>query len=76
MSSTILSTLKPGEKGKIIRVDGESELKRRLATLGFRCGATVGVLYSALLGDPKTYLICGCQVSLRKSEAKHIFISS
>ncbi|MES9856894.1 MAG: FeoA family protein [Sedimenticola sp.] len=74
MDTTTLSALKPGEKGEIIRVEGEGELRSRLSALGFRSGATVAVLYSALFGGPRTYTICGSQVSLRKTEANLIHI--
>ena len=75
MSEMTLSKLKTGERGEILKVGGEGELRGRLASLGFRKGAVVAALYSAPLGGPKTYLICGSQVSLRKSEADYITIN-
>jgi Fe2+ transport system protein FeoA len=75
MSTAELTTLQPGQRGRIVKVNGEGELKDRLAALGFRAGATVGVLYSALMGDPRTYFVCGSQISLRRNEASHIIVS-
>ncbi|MBF0256762.1 MAG: ferrous iron transport protein A [Gammaproteobacteria bacterium] len=75
MNTTELTRLQPGQKGRIVKVDGEGDLRDRLAALGFRAGATVGVLYSALMGDPRTYFICGSQISLRKNEASRIIVS-
>lgn len=75
MSKTSLAMLKLGEKAKIVKVGGANELNRRLSELGFRTGVTVSVLYSALLGDPRTYSVCGSQVGLRKSEANSILVS-
>lgn len=69
-----LSLLKPGERGTISRIDGEEGLKLRLVALGFRVGAQVDVLHSTLFGNPRTYLVCGCQLSLRNNEAKLIHI--
>jgi Fe2+ transport system protein FeoA len=75
METAVLTALQPGQRGRIVKVNGEGELRDRLAALGFRAGASVGVLYSALMGDPRTYFICGSQISLRKSEASHIIVS-
>jgi Fe2+ transport system protein FeoA len=75
MNTTALTTLQPGQRGLIVKIDVEGELRDRLAALGFRTGASVGVLYSALMGDPRTYFVCGSQISLRKNEANHIIVS-
>jgi ferrous iron transport protein A len=74
MSSVLLSQLPSGESGRIQKIQADSALRDRLAALGFRNGARVGVLYSALMGDPRTYMICGSQISLRKAEADLILV--
>ncbi|MEO5342231.1 MAG: ferrous iron transport protein A [Gammaproteobacteria bacterium SHHR-1] len=70
-----MTSLQPGQRGRIVKVRGEGELRDRLAALGFRAGATVGVLYSAMMGDPRTYIVCGSQISLRRNEASQILVS-
>jgi Fe2+ transport system protein FeoA len=75
METAALTSLQPGQRGRIVKVQGEGDLRDRLAALGFRTGATVGVLYSALMGDPRTYIVCGSQISLRKNEASQIIVS-
>lgn len=74
MSEMLLSALMPGQKAEIIRVQGETEIRHRLAAMGFMKGTPVAVGYSALLGDPRSYRIRGSQVSLRKSEAEQILV--
>ena len=69
-----LTSLKPGKKGTIHRITGDLMMKRRLASLGFIKGSEVAVGHSALLGDPRSYSICGYQVSLRKNESNLVDI--
>ena len=75
MSDALLSILKDGQKGLITKINGVGEIKSRLAALGFRKGCMVGALYSAPMGGPRTYFVCGCQVSLRQNESDLIQIS-
>ncbi|QEP43965.1 ferrous iron transport protein A [Ectothiorhodospiraceae bacterium BW-2] len=71
---TQLSKLKPGQRGQISAVEGEKELRSRLAAMGFRKGAKVSVGHSALFGDPRTYTLGSSHISLRNSEAQHVQI--
>ncbi|MBF0257203.1 MAG: ferrous iron transport protein A [Gammaproteobacteria bacterium] len=75
MTTSTLSQLASGARGTILKIEATNDMHDRLAALGFRTGASVGVLYSALMGDPRTYIVCGSQVSLRKSEADLILVN-
>lgn len=74
MKEIPLSQLKRNGSGKIVTVQGEAELRQRLASLGFIRGAEVVVGHSAILGGPRSYLVRGSQISLRKSEAELITV--
>lgn len=74
MKEIPLSQLKSNGSGEIVAVQGETELRQRLASLGFIRGAEVVVGHSAILGGPRSYLVRGSQISLRKSEAELITI--
>jgi Fe2+ transport system protein FeoA len=75
MTTATLSQLAPGNKAIIAKIEADNDLRERLVALGFRVGAKVGVLYSALMGGPRTYTVCGSQISLRQSEAENIRVS-
>jgi Fe2+ transport system protein FeoA len=75
MASLTLSQLKPGARARITHLDSNSSLSDRLSAMGFHVGGSVSVLHSALMNDPRTYQVCGSQVSLRKSEADLVEVS-
>lgn len=65
-----LDEFKVGETGRIIKVDGEGRLRRRLFDMGVTPGANVYLRKKAPLGDPIEVTIRGYELTLRKSEAK------
>ncbi len=69
-----LTELKVGEKGRILKVEGQSLLKRRLQTMGVLPGEIVVIEKIAPLGDPIDLLIKGYHLSLRKEEAENIYV--
>lgn len=71
-----LSTLKPKQSGKIIRVGGNGRVRRRYMEMGFVIGETVIVERVAPLGDPIEYLVKGYHLSLRKDDADQILVES
>lgn len=68
----LLSELKEGEKGIIVRVRGYGSFKKRLSEMGFIRGKEVEVMKYAPLRDPIEYRILNYNVSLRISEASMI----
>lgn len=70
-----LSLLKPGEQGRITRLDaGICVIRRRLMDMGVLPGEMVKVEKIAPLGNPIEVTIKGYSLSLRKEEARGIKI--
>ena len=69
MEEKLLSALKPGEGGVIVKVEGEGRIRRRLFDMGVTPGAEVLVRKVAPLGDPVEVTLRGYELTLRKSEA-------
>jgi len=67
-----LADLKPGQSGKILKIQITGVLRRRLMDMGVLAGTVVRVEKVALLGDPIEVRIKSYQLSLRKSEADKI----
>ncbi|MDH3353978.1 MAG: ferrous iron transport protein A [Chromatiales bacterium] len=74
MSEIPLSQLKSNTSGEIVKIQGELEMRQRLASLGFIRGTTIVVGHSAIMGGPRSYLLRGAQISLRQSEADKILV--
>lgn len=68
----LLSDLKTGEKGVIVRVYGSGAFRKRILEMGFIKGKTIKVILNAPLKDPIKYKIMDYEVSLRRSEARLI----
>ncbi|MCL6560068.1 MAG: ferrous iron transport protein A [Firmicutes bacterium] len=69
-----LAALKPGEKGKITKMEVVGPLKRRLMDMGVLVGEEVRVEKVAPLGDPIEVTIKNYNLSLRKKEAQGILV--
>lgn len=69
-----LDTFKIGEKGVIIRVNGEGVTRRRLFDMGVTPGANVKLVKKAPLGDPLEITIRNYELTLRKNEAKQVIL--
>ncbi|MBQ7924232.1 MAG: ferrous iron transport protein A [Clostridia bacterium] len=67
--SKLLSELAVGESGKIVKVNGEGKIRRRLFDMGVTPGADVFFRKKAPLGDPVEITIRGYELTLRKAEA-------
>lgn len=65
-----LDTLIPEEEGVVMSVS--AGLGRRLAAYGLVKGASVRLSKIAPLGDPRSFLVNGTEISIRASEAKQI----
>ncbi len=67
-----LDTFKIGEKGVIIKVNGEGVTRRRLFDMGVTPGANAKLVKKAPLGDPIEITIRNYELTLRKNEAKQV----
>lgn len=74
MAAKTLDELKPGEKGKIVRVRGKGSLFRRIIDMGMVTGTQVEMQRVAPLGDPIEIRVKGYCLTLRKEEASGIFV--
>ncbi len=63
-----------GESGKIISINAEGKIKRRLFDMGVTPGALVTLKKVAPLGDPIEVSLRGYDLSLRKDEAKCVLV--
>ncbi|BEG98849.1 ferrous iron transport protein B [Bacteroides sedimenti] len=71
-----LSGLQNSEVGVIINVKGRGAFRKRITEMGFVKGKPVKVIKNAPLQDPIEYEIMGYNVSLRRSEAALIEVTS
>ncbi len=71
-----LSDLKPRDKAKVKRIAEHGQLRRKLLDMGLVPGSELEVLRVAPLGDPVEVRIKGYNLSLRKEEAKQVFIEA
>jgi len=69
-----LSELKPAERGVIVKVIGTGSVRRRMLDMGLVKGAEIVVVRRAPLGDPIEFQLKGYNLSLRKEEAKNVFV--
>ena len=68
-------TLKDVAVGKTVRVvklNGEGAIRRRIMDMGLTKGVAVKVRKLAPLGDPKELTVRGYELSLRKADAEMI----
>ncbi len=71
-----LKDLKPGQKGKVLKINTRGETNKRIVEMGVTPGAVVEVERVAPLGDPIDIKVKGYHLSLRKEEAGGIEIEA
>lgn len=67
-----LKSAKCGETVKVVKLDGEGAVKRRIMDMGITKGVEIYVRKVAPLGDPIEVTVRGYELSLRKSDAEMI----
>ena len=70
----LLSDMKEGETGKIIRIGGNGALRRRILEMGLLKNAEIYVEKYAPLKDPIELIVKGYHLSLRVNEASQITV--
>ncbi|MBE6382243.1 MAG: ferrous iron transport protein A [Lentisphaerae bacterium] len=70
-----LNELEIGKTAKIVRLNGEGAVKRRIMDMGLTKGTEVTVRKIAPLGDPIEITVRGYELSLRKDEAGKIEVA-
>ena len=69
-----LSSLAPGERGNVIKILAEGDMRRRLIDIGLVEKTEVSCLGRSPLGDPSAYLVRGAVIALRKTDADAVLI--
>ncbi len=67
-----LAEIGTGESAVISHIKGSGPFRARLSEMGFVCGKTVRRLESSPVGNPIVFELMGCQIALRKDEARNI----
>jgi DtxR family Mn-dependent transcriptional regulator len=67
--------LVPGERGRVVRVQGHGAIRQRLLDMGILPEVAVEVERVAPLGDPIWIKLQGFQISLRRKEAAAVIIA-
>lgn len=65
----LLSDFAVGERGVIVKVNGEGRVRRRLFDMGITPQAELTMRKKAPLGDPIEVTVRGYELTLRKDEA-------
>lgn len=69
-----LADLRPGERGRVVHVDAEGPIRKRLIDMGVLPDVDIHVERMAPAGDPIWVRIGGFQLSLRLAEAQAIHV--
>ena len=67
-----LKDIKVGHKAKVVKLNGEGAVKRRIMDMGITKGIEIYVRKVAPLGDPMELNVRGYELSLRKADAEMI----
>ncbi len=70
-----VADLRPGQRGRVVAVDGRGAIRQRLLDMGILPGALIVVARVAPAGDPIWIEIEGNHISLRRSEAAAVAVA-
>ena len=71
-----LSGMKAGGRARVVRLDTEGAMRRRLLDLGLVEGTTVECLHRSIWGDPAAYQSRGAVIALRQSDGEGILVAA
>ena len=69
-----LCDLPLGEEGRVLRLEFEGSMQRRLLDIGMTRGTGVKCIGRSPLGDPMLFSVRGTSVAIRKRDAGGIII--
>ena len=69
-----LNNLGAGKKGRVVKVGGDREFKRRLLEMGITPQTEIAVVKTAPMGDPVELRLRGYALSLRLTDTEKIII--
>lgn len=67
-----LREAKVGETVKVVKLNGEGAIKRRIMDMGITKGVEIYIRKVAPLGDPVEVTVRGYELSLRKADAEMV----
>lgn len=70
-----LAALGVGCCGKVVAVDGDADVRRRLLEMGLCGGVTIECVRRAPMGDPIEFRVRGYLLSLRGEQARHVTVN-
>ena len=77
MNSDIsLHSLKKGMSARVVALNNEGSIRRRLQDIGLTEGTVVLCLHRSPAGDPVAYLIRGAVIALREEDSSKILVSA
>jgi len=65
-----------GQSVKVLKLEGEGAVKRRIMDMGITKGTQILVRKVAPLGDPIEVTVRGYELSVRKADAENIIVES
>ena len=69
-----LKDLKVGQSARVVKLQGEGALRRRIMDMGITKGVELHVRKVAPLGDPVEINVRGYELSIRKADAELILV--
>lgn len=67
-----LSSLHPGQRGRIAGMHVAEDIGQRLRDMGFVRGAVIECVYASPFGDPVAYFVKGTLIAVRNEDAEKI----
>lgn len=67
-----LKDIRVGQTVRVVKVQGEGAIRRRIMDMGITRGVEIYVRKMAPLGDPMEIFVRGYELSLRKADAEMI----
>ena len=71
-----LKETKTGQTVKVVKLNGEGAVKRRIMDMGITKGTEIYVRKVAPLGDPVEITVRGYELSVRKADAEMVVIKN
>jgi len=75
MENRTLDGVRVGDTVKVVRLNGEGALRRRIMDMGITKGCTIRVKNLAPFGDPVEIELRGYSLTLRKKDAEIVCVS-
>ncbi len=75
INNMVLTELPVGQDARVVAVNGESSVMRRLLEMGVIPGVAVQVVKMAPFGDPIEIRVRGYSLAMRRNEANAIEVS-